>query len=249
MFRDELGEIRDLVLPQVLDHPFWSGLRDGSLPGAALRHFVEQDTGFLLPAYARALARCASLAADDTDAWLLAASAAASLEARDRLRAAYAELASGLGLPPLDQRAAEGPATNAHASFFMAASATSFHAGAGALLPMVWFNDAVTQSLVRGAAPGSRYRPWIEVYHPGADYQQAVQGFSTMVERAGRSASVRERADLIGQFRTGVRYEWLFAEACWRPAAWPDETSGPGEPGEPGVGAAEIPAAREGSLR
>jgi thiaminase (transcriptional activator TenA) len=221
MLTDELRELRDPVLRAVLDHPFWCGLRDGSLPGEALTYFVEQDTGFLLPAYARAMARCAAVAQDDTDTWLLGTSTAAALEARDRLRTAYTELAGELGVPRPRTRPEEGPATHAHTSFFAAASATSFYAGVGALLPMVWFNHAVTDFLTTGAAPGSRYRPWIEVYHPGESYHYAVDGFVAMVERAADTASDQERDLLIRWFRAGIRYEWTFADGCLRQAGRP----------------------------
>lgn len=218
MLHEELREIRDPVLRKVQDHPFWSGLRDGSLPADALARFVRQDTGFLLPAYARALARCAAAAPDDADTALLARSATASLEAAGRLRDAYTGLAPELGLPALDESGGPDAATLAHASFFTAASAASFHAGVGALLPMVWFNAEVSDRLRDGAAPGSRYRPWIDVYHPGDSYQYAVRAFLDMADRAGASGSAREREVIVDQFTLGVRYEPAFADCCVHPS-------------------------------
>lgn len=221
MLHEELREIRDPVLRKVQDHPFWSGLRDGSLPGEALAHFVQQDTGHLLPAYARALARCAAAAPEDADAFLLGQSVAGTLEARDKLRQAYADLAGGLGLPELGPQLPAGPATHAHASFFTAASARSFHDGIGALLPMVWFNAEVCDNLKRGAAPGSRYEPWIEVYHPGESYGYAVRAFLDMVDRAGESCSATQRQKIVEQFSISIRYEWVFAESCLQQPSWP----------------------------
>lgn len=213
LLHEELREIRDPVLRKVQDHPFWSGLRDGSLPPAALAHFVEQDTAFLLPAYARALARCAAAARDDADTLLLGQSIAGTLEARDNLRRSYRALAPGLGLPDLAEAPVASPATGAHASFFAAATARSFAAGVGALLPMVWFNAEVSDNLVRNAAPGSRYLPWIEVYHPGESYQYAVQAFLDMTDRVGETCSAGDRQLIIEQFSNSIRYEWAFADS------------------------------------
>ncbi len=42
----------------ILDHPFITGLVDGTLPHEAFRHFVVQDSHYLRD-YARALAVCA----------------------------------------------------------------------------------------------------------------------------------------------------------------------------------------------
>jgi thiaminase (transcriptional activator TenA) len=221
MLHEELMEIGYPVLREIRDHPFWAGQRDGTLPGEALAYFVQQDTGFLLPSYARALARCAAAAPDDADALLLGQSVEGTLTARDKLRRAYGELARQLGLPDLAAPRRAAPATQAHASFFTSASATSFHAGIGALLPMVWFNAEVSDNLKDNAIPGTRYLPWIEVYHPGESYQYAVQAFYGLADRAGRDCSARQRQEIIDQFSISIRYEWAFAESCLQRAPWP----------------------------
>ncbi|GAA4612104.1 hypothetical protein GCM10023195_51680 [Actinoallomurus liliacearum] len=221
MLHEELRTIRDPVLRKVQDHPFWSGLRDGSLPGEALAYFVRQDTAFLLPAYARALARCAAAAPDDAAALLLGQSVVGTLEARDELRAAYTSFAAGHGLPALDEGSAVAPATHAHASFFGAATATSFHAGLGALLPMVWFNHEVSDRLKDGVVPGSRYADWSVAYHPGDSYQYAVRAFLDLVDRAGEECSAAERRVMVEQFSIGAQYEWDFAESCLQQGSWP----------------------------
>lgn len=214
MLHEELMKVGNPVLQQVQAHPFWSGLRDGSLPSEALTHFVEQDTGFLLPAYARALARCAAAAPADADTFLLGHSVAATLEARDKLRQAYTSLEGELGLPVLGDRVQPDPATHVHASFFAEASAASYYAGIGALLPMVWFNAEVSDNLKRGAVPGSRYLRWIEVYHPGESYQYAVRAFFDMADRAGESCSASQRQLIVDQFAASTRYELAFAQCC-----------------------------------
>jgi thiaminase (transcriptional activator TenA) len=221
MLHDELADIREPVLRKVQDHPFWSGLRDGSLLGEALARFVGQDTGVLLPAYARALARCAATGPDDADALLLGHCVVGTLTARDALRQGYTLLAGRLGLPKLGRRPPADPAVHAHATFFAAASARSFYAGIGALLPMVWFNAEVAANLKQNVLPGSRYVPWVEIYHPGESYQQVVRAFLDMTDRAGESCSDRQRQLIIEQFSIGIRYEWEFAECCLRTPAWP----------------------------
>lgn len=220
MLHEELKEIRDPVLRKVQDHPFWSRLRDGSLPGGALAHFVQQDTGHLLPAYARALARCAALAPEDRDTMLLGQSVHGTLEAKDRLREAYAGLAGELDLPELGEQLPIDPATHAHASFFTAATAQSFHGGLGALLPMVWFNAEVSDNLRQNVTAGSRYERWIDVYHPGESYGYAVRAFLDMVDRAGESCSAPQRQMIIEQFSLSIRYEWAFAECHMDRPQW-----------------------------
>jgi thiaminase/transcriptional activator TenA len=232
MLHEELQELAEPVLRKVKDHPFWAGLRDGSLPARSLAHFVEQDTGFVLPAYARALARCAAMAADDSHLALLARSIAGALGTRDRLRMMYRELAGKLCAPPLGTGplgtgpleatpAAADPGAHAHAAFFQAASASSAAAGVGALLPMVWFNFEIANDLRDHHRPGSRYAPWIKVYHPGEDNQHAVQAFLGMADELDKQLAPGGRQELVEHFMLGARYEWLFAETCWTRSQWP----------------------------
>lgn len=221
MLQEELKELAAPILDKVTAHPFWSGLRDGSLPGESLAHFVHQDTAHLLPAYARSLARTAAAARSDRYTALLGRSITGSLEARDKLREAYGNLAPELGAPQLDPEAAADPATHAHCSFFQAASATSFAAGFGALLPMVWFNFQVSNHLLEHHTPGSRYAKWIEIYHPGEGYGYAVKGFMAAADRLGEELSGPERAELVDHFAVSTRYEWAFAEGAWSRPSWP----------------------------
>ncbi|MEV6399156.1 TenA family transcriptional regulator [Streptomyces sp. NPDC051907] len=221
MLQEELKELAAPILDKVKAHPFWSGLRDGSLPAESLAHFVQQDTGYLLPFYSRALARTAAAARSDEHVSLLARSISGTLEARDKLREAYGSLAAELDAPALDPEAAVDPATHAHCAFFQAASARSFAAGFGALLPMVWFNYQISNDLLERHTPGSRYAPWIEVYHPGEGYGYAVQAFMGTADRLGEEFGAVERAEFVKHFSVSTRYEWAFAEAAWSRPSWP----------------------------
>jgi thiaminase/transcriptional activator TenA len=221
MLSDDLLEIAEPVLRKVKEHPFWSGQRDGSLPGEALAHFVQQDTAYLLPAYARALARVAAAAKEDGHALLFGRSIFGTLEAKDKLRKAYVELAPQLGTPELPADLPADPGTHAHSSFFAAASATSFHAGVGALLPMVWFNFQVSNDLKDNHTPGSKYAKWIEIYHPGETYGYAVKAFLGMVNQVGEASSAAQRDEVVDYFSTSIRYEWAFAETNWQRPTWP----------------------------
>lgn len=221
MLHDELLEIAEPVLRKVIDHPFWSGLRDGSLPGAALAHFIQQDTGYLLPAYARALARCAAVATDDAHAVLFGRSVCGTLEAKDRLREAFFELAPEFGVEPPTEQAPIDPVTHGHCCFLTAAAATSLTAAIGALLPMVWFNVSVCNDLSAHHEPGSRYAKWIARYQPREGYQHVVRKFLSTADEIGERCSAGERGKLVEHFSISIRYEWAFAESAWRRPSWP----------------------------
>lgn len=226
---DELREIADPVLRKVMDHPFWSRLRDGSLPGAALLHFAQQDTGHLLPTLGRAFARAAAVAEQDSHATLLGQCAFATLESAPRLLDALAELAPRIGVEPPAARPPIAPTTHAYCSFLHAASTTTFVAGIGALLPMMWFHLEICGDLRERGKPGSRYAPWIEVYDPGEQTWHAVQAFLRMIDEVGERSSATERAQLVEHFSFGMHHEWAFAEGALRPLSrlsgtWPAST-------------------------
>jgi len=222
MVHKELLVIAEPALKKVLDHPFWAGLRDGSLPGEALRHFVQQNSEHLLPACGRALARCGAAAPRDSHALMLGRAVVGSLEAGIRLRARYEELADELELPALgaDQVAVD-PFTHGYVGTLAAASTASYAAGIGALLPIAWFNHKVCEDLVERHKLGARYDKWIEAYQPGPGYARTVQAFLDLVDEVGEDCSDSERARLVEQFTIATRYEWMLAEASWQRPVWP----------------------------
>lgn len=218
MLRDDLWELGEPMLREVNAHPFWSGLRDGSLADGVLTYFVEQDTGYLLPAFGRALARCASIAVDDSHAALLTQCAGATLESAGRLRAAFVELAPKMDQPALAERPRADPATQAHCAFFAATTTGSLPAAIGGVLPMVWFNLHLSNELTAKRSAESRYRPWIDAYDSGPGFERGVQEFLRMVDEIGADCSPADRARLIEQFSLGAKYEWAFAELVLRRA-------------------------------
>ncbi|MGB3442582.1 MAG: hypothetical protein WBA97_27890 [Actinophytocola sp.] len=217
MLTNDLRKTAEPVLREIIDNPFWAGLRDGSLPGTALTRFVGQDTGHLLPALGRAFAGCASAAQDDGHAARLGLCAHATIESGPRLREAFANLAPSLGIEPANGREPADPTTFAYCSFLRAASATSFTSGIGAVLPMMWFHMEVCEDLSARSLPGSRYLPWLDVYNPGEQAWPTTREFLGMVDEIGELASADGRGQLTEHFSVGIRYELAFADSGLAP--------------------------------
>lgn len=220
MLSDELSAIAEPIVAMITRHPFWTGLRRGTLPSAALWYFAEQDARHVVPAYARALARCAAIADSDVDGALLASAASATFGSLSRLDGELEKLAAVLGQAP--GAAVPGPPIHAYTSFMLASPASSFACGVGGLLPMTWFHLLVSDDLREWYEPGSRYGDWIDHYLPEGEYlQDYVRELLAMTDRLGERCGPAERARLIAQFRLGARYEWQFAEAAWQCRDWP----------------------------
>ncbi|WP_329145203.1 TenA family transcriptional regulator [Streptomyces sp. NBC_01456] len=228
MLSDDLAELAAPVLRDVLDHPFWAGLRQGTLPGEALVRFVEQDTGHLLPCYGRAFARCAAGTADDTDVVLLSRCAFETLDSGPRLRTALAGLAPVLGVRPPDPGAGAHHAARVQCATVTAAVATSWAAGIGALLPFMLLHLEVCQDLRARQRPGSRYLPWLAAYLPGDGARYAVRAVRELTDRFGATATPAETAETADWFLRGARCELAFADA-----ALDDPAPGPVAPAPP----------------
>ncbi|GAB2750817.1 TenA family protein [Kitasatospora kifunensis] len=221
--REELGALVADGARRLCEHPYYEGLRDGSLPGAALLHFTLQDSCHLLPGYGRAQARCSALARDDRQAAVLSRMATGALEDCTVRLAGLSSTAERLGLElaPDGQPPAVAPTTLGYVSFLAAAGATSLAAGLGAVLPSAWLYMLVTDDLLARHDPCSRYAKEVENAHPGEFYRGMLADFIDLVEEVAAGSSASERRELVRNAGHAVRYEWAFVDAAWRQEAWP----------------------------
>ncbi|NVK77532.1 TenA family transcriptional regulator [Streptomyces morookaense] len=226
MLHQELNELAEPVWKEAVDHPFWAGIRDGSLPPRSLTVLVEQSAGHLLPAYARALARTAAATRWEHHVSLLARAAVDTVQAGARLLGAHNGMCAEIGAPPADPTAAVAAATHAHTAFLHAATDSSVAAGMGALLPLAWFQQRITDDLRARRQAGSRYEAWTEMYHPGSAYARTVSELVAAYDELGELMSGPGRTELVTYFTMGLRYTHAVTEAAWTHADWPTRTSG-----------------------
>ena len=76
---EELWSAIEGIYAGILDHPFLTGLTDGSLPREAFRFYVVQDAHYLRE-FARALAITAARAPTENDILMFSRHAAGALE-------------------------------------------------------------------------------------------------------------------------------------------------------------------------
>ncbi len=208
--RRTLRRRADPVLARIRSHPFWRGLRDGTLPPAELARFAAQDATFLVPAYARALARGAAAAPGDGHGELLSSAAAATFGSLPRLRAELPGVGAGPVAGPAD------PVVRAYASFLLAAPVTaSFPGMVGALLPMSWFHLEVSRELAGPAAGGTRYARWVAQFRAHDGFADYLEALLTMADAVAAGATGAQRREFFELFSTAADFELLLADyAC-----------------------------------
>ncbi|MDQ6846792.1 MAG: thiaminase II [Candidatus Dormibacteraeota bacterium] len=206
------------IYSAILEHPFVTGLADGSLDRASFQFYIVQD-GHYLHGFARALAILAARAPTESETGLFARHTAAVITVERSLHAGLlAELTTAQG-----DAFATGvaPTTLAYTSYLLATCATrSFSDGVAAVLPCYWIYREVGRKLLALSSPDPLYARWIETYG-GDEFDRAVEEMLELTDSIGAQVSTRDRESAIDHFAITARYEWMFWDAAYRRVGWP----------------------------
>jgi thiaminase (transcriptional activator TenA) len=206
------------IYAAIIEHPFVSGLTDGTLDREAFLFYVVQDAHYLRD-YARALSVCAARAPREADIRMFAEHAAGAIAVERELHAGFF---ADAGLDEATVAATEPAPTNlAYTSYLLAtAHGGSFAEALGAVLPCYWIYWEVGKALLERGSPNSCYRRWIDTYG-GEAYAGIVRDVLALTERIGLELSEPERRAMIAHFVMTSRYEWMFWEMGYRQEHWP----------------------------
>ncbi|MEB3064663.1 thiaminase II [[Mycobacterium] zoologicum] len=206
------------IYERICEHPFVTGLADGSLGHDRFRYYLVQDAHYLR-AYARALAGCAAKAPVEAELTMFAEHAGVAIAAENEL---HEGLLAGLGLSSAGAASLPvAPTTQAYASYLLAVTASGSYAEAvAAVLPCYWIYARVGEHLQRIGSPDPLFQRWIDTY-AGAEYQAVVEQVLGVIDRVGAQASPAEWDLMCRHFHTASRYEWMFFDAARRMEDWP----------------------------
>jgi thiaminase/transcriptional activator TenA len=206
------------IYAAILEHPFVTGLTDGTLPRDAFAYYVVQDALYLRD-YARTLAVVAGKAPDTAGIEMFARHAA---EIITEERALHDSLMGDLGIDPAEADTARpAPTTLAYGSYLLStAQAGSYAEGVGVVLPCYWIYYEVGRELVRRGSPNPQYQKWIDTYADDA-YGEVVRSVLDVADDLGPSLGTAERALVERHFQVTSQYEWMFWDAGYRRERWP----------------------------
>jgi thiaminase/transcriptional activator TenA len=199
------------------EHPFTSGLADGSLPERAFRHYLIQDYLFLIE-FARAYALSVYKAVKLTDMREAASGLSAILDVEMNL---HVKLSARWGLAPIDLEQAR-PAVEmlAYTRYVLDTGMRGdLLALQVALAPcVIGYAEIATRLAARpdALAATNPYRDWITEY-AGDAYQQVAAKARAQLERlADLYATPAREVELIAIFKEATRLEADFWEMGWR---------------------------------
>jgi thiaminase (transcriptional activator TenA) len=205
------------IYAAILEHPFVTGLADGSLPRESFEFYVIQDALYLRK-YAQALAAVASRAPVPAQTEMFSRHAAGIVAVEMGL---HESLLADLDIDPgIAAAAQEAPTTLAYTSYLLAAAGGSYGEGVGAVLPCYWIYWEVGKHLLEKGSPDPRYQRWIDTY-AAEEFGDEAREVIAVTDRLGEEISAAERSRIHSHFTTTSRYEWMFWDMGYRREAWP----------------------------
>ena len=201
------------------EHPFITGIGDGSLDLARFRHWVRQDYRFLIE-YARTLATASARAPDLDSMTKLAELTYETLTTEMSLHRSYAKQFN----ISKEELATEvmSPTCQAYTDFLVRVATTdSFPQIVGALLPCMWgFSEIGLRLLARGLPSDPRYAAWVEMYS-SSEFVALADWCRNLLERCAKGLPEGELARIEEVFVNSSKYEYLFWDMAWNEERWP----------------------------
>jgi thiaminase/transcriptional activator TenA len=205
------------IYQAIREHPFITGLTDGSLPADAFGFYVVQDALYLRE-YSAALAVLASRAPDTHARTMFARHSADAVATELEL---HGSLFPRLGISADDVAIAEpAPVTLAYTSYLLSVTSRGSYAeGVAAVLPCYWIYREVGKELIRRGSADARYQLWIDTYG-GEEFGEVVAEVLAETDALAPLLSAADRAAAHRHFRVASRYEWMFWEMGYRQESW-----------------------------
>ncbi|GAX90129.1 thiaminase II [Effusibacillus lacus] len=217
-FSGYLREKADAIWQASFQHPFVTGVADGTLPLDRFKFYVMQDA-FYLSRFAQVQALGAAKAPDLYTSGRMAFHAQTTYNAELALHEGFA---ADLGITDED-KAQFQPAPTAYAyTTHMLSVAYTGTLGEiiAAILPCYWLYLEIGERF-KGAKPAEPiYQKWIDAY--GGDwFAELVREQIARLDSLAAYATEEERRKMEQHFLISSQYEYSFWEMAYRKETWP----------------------------
>lgn len=219
-FSRELREKGSDIWDREKQHPFVTGIGDGSLPPDRFRYYMRQDYVFLID-FCRAISLAVVKAPDLEDMGWFARLLHETLNTEMALHVSFCE---ELGITEDELKNTKAsPTTLAYTRHLIQ---TSFNGGVGeiaaTILPCSWGYCEIGQTLHAKGVPTGQplYQRWIEMYN-SQEFADLADWLRSFIDRVASESSETELQRMEAAFLTSSRYEFMFWDAAYRMEQWP----------------------------
>ncbi len=206
------------VFEAIRTMPFVTGLADGTLPLDRFRHFIIQDSHYLI-AFARALALAAAKAPDAAGIVQFSRAAHDSVVVE---RALHDDYFVRFGISAEDFAATPlSPVCDHYVQFLIAKGhAEPYPVVLAAVLSCFWIYAEVGRDILARAVRPNPYDAWIETY-AGDEFNVVVRAAIEATDRAAAAADPATVAAMHAAYSRASQLEWMFWDSAWRLGDWP----------------------------
>lgn len=219
-FTDRLWKKVAPIWERTHQHPFVTGLGDGSLPPESFQFYMKQDYVFLID-YAKMFAIASAKAYDLETSARFAALQEATLNGEMELHRQYAER---FGISRAELEATEPSfVLLAYTSYMLkVAHQGSLAELVSALLPCMWSYWEIGKKLAQqeGALDHELYGEWVRTYS-SEEFGELATWLIGVMNRLAEGKNEEELSRLEEHFVTTSRMEYLFWDMAYRKELWP----------------------------
>lgn len=217
-FSEQIRQEADHIWVASFNHPFVTGIADGSLSLESFKYYVMQDA-YYLSHFAKVQAYAGAKAFDLYTTSRLAAHAQGTYEAELSL---HENFSKRLGITE-EERINFKPAPTAYAytsHMYRAVLSGGIGEVIAALLPCYWLYYEIGERLQGSTPEEPIYQEWIAAY--GGDwFRQLVEEQIARLDELAEKASEEERARMKEHFMLSSQYEYSFWEMAYTLEKWP----------------------------
>jgi thiaminase/transcriptional activator TenA len=217
-FSEYLRHKADASWQASFEHPFVTGIQDGTLPLECFKHYVLNDS-YYLSIFAKVQALGASRAHDLHTTSRMAAHAQGTYEAELAL---HRDFSSRLGITDAEKASfLPAPTCYAYTTHLLTVGYTgTLGEIIAAILPCYWLYWEIGQRL-QGSKPDQPiYQDWINAYG-GEWFGTLVQEQIDRLDALAETASAEEKQRMERHFLISSQYEYSFWDMAYRLQKWP----------------------------
>ena len=216
-FTEKAMEVSKRYWQGSFEHPFVTGLQDGTLGDSIFRYYLLQDRYYL--EHFSKLYQIISDASDDAEVKELMRRNSQHLAEGEQLirEEFFQEL--GIDEEEIKNTPIAPTAYNYVSHLYRQLAEKNVVVACAGMLPCPWLYQAIGEQLIKQGSPHEMYQRWIMTY-AGEDSKEAVQYECGVIERLYEEATDETKEEMIEAFYRSCQFEYLFWEMAYIHETW-----------------------------